>query len=212
MASVVDICNIALAHIGAESLVTSIDPPDGSAEAGYCATFYPIARRAALEANNWSFARTRVQLAEVTNPSETWLYAYAVPAGCIKPRRVIPLSTTQTSELYDWNASDGVLDESGSSNFEVEGDIILTNEPEAWLIYTIDVTNTSKFSPMFTTALGMLLAGYLAGPIIKGREAINIGTSWTQAGQNALSRAATADANAGAERADFTPQGIRARG
>lgn len=222
MASVVDICNAALAHIGAESLVTSIDPPDGSAEAGYCKTFYPMARRAALEAANWSFARTRVQLAEVENVSEVWQYAYAKPAGCLKARRVLPLTLIQIygaqvwpqgfdSPLLNAQALDNLFNERGSTDFEVEGDVLYTNEPTAWLLYTRDITDSSKFSAMFTSALGMLLAGYLAGPIIKGREAINVGTAWTEAGNNMLGKAIASDANASAERAEYVPDSIKAR-
>ena len=65
MASEVDVCNMALAHIGAESQVASIAPPDGSVEAGYCARFYPTARRVALESEAWTFAKKRETLAAV---------------------------------------------------------------------------------------------------------------------------------------------------
>ena len=63
MASVVAICNTALSHIGDSANVTSIDPPDGSAQAGYCATFYPIALSAILEMASWGFATARSTLA-----------------------------------------------------------------------------------------------------------------------------------------------------
>lgn len=209
MPSAVEICNIALSHIGAESLVTAIDPPDGSVEAGYCATFYPIARRLALEMTMPSYAKTRVALAEVANTSTSWGYAYAKPADCIKPLRV----------LDPWDAVMFADDprvvadptERGSADYEVEGDVIRTNEPDAVLIYLRDVTDTSKFSPMFTSGLGMLLAGYLAGPVIKGRDGMSIGNSWTEAGMNALGRAAASDANASSERAEFIPSSIQAR-
>lgn len=209
MPSAVEICNIALSHIGAESLVTAIDPPDGSVEAGYCATFYPIARRLALEMTTPSYAKTRVALAEVDNTSTAWAYAYAKPADCIKPLRV----------LDPWDAVMFADDprvvadptERGSADYEVEGDVIRTNEPDAVMIYLRDVTDTSKFSPMFTSALGMLLAGYLAGPVIKGRDGMSVGNSWTEAGMNALGRAAASDANASSERAEFIPSSIQAR-
>ena len=222
MASVVDICNAALAHIGAESLVTSIDPPDGSTEAGYCKTFYPLARRSALEVYNWAFARVRVQLSEVENQSTVWQYAYAVPAKCLTARRILPLAYIQSiglqtwpmgfdSPIFNWKVLDDLFNERGSSDFEIEGDVLYTNEPDAWLLYTTDITDSSKFSPMFTTALAMLLAGYLAGPIIKGREAINIGTAWTEAGNNMLGKAIANDANASAERSEFVAEAIKVR-
>lgn len=209
MPSAVEICNIALSHIGAESLVASIDPPDGSAEAGYCATFYPIARRMATEVVAPSWAKTRVALAEVTNTSTVWAYAYAKPADCIKPLRV--LDPWDAVMFADDPTVVADSTERGSADFEVEGDVIRTNEPDAVLIYLRDVTDTSKFSPMFTTGLGMLLAGYLAGPIIKGRDGMQVGNSWTQAGMDSLARAGASDANASSERAEFIPSSIRSR-
>ena len=223
MPSAVDISNIALAHIGAESLVTSISPPDGSAEAGYCATFYPIARRAALEYWNWSFARTRVQLSEVTNQSTIWRYAYALPSSCLTARRVLPLSVIQAASMLIWPQGlswpysdyvwmDDLFSERGSSDFELEGTTLYTNEPDAWLLYTTDVTDTSKFSPMFVAGVGELLASYLSGPIIKGREGATVGAQWRQQAWSTLDKACETDANASSERTDFVPQSIQVRG
>lgn len=89
MPSVVDLCNTALSHIGAENTVTSIDPPDGSVEAGHCATFWPIARRFALEMVKPTWAKKRVTLAQVTNTSTVWEFAYALPSDCVHPLRVL---------------------------------------------------------------------------------------------------------------------------
>lgn len=49
MASEVDICNLALARLGDNATVASIDPPEGSAQAEHCARFYAIARDSLLE-------------------------------------------------------------------------------------------------------------------------------------------------------------------
>jgi hypothetical protein len=219
MPSAVDICNTALSHIGAENEVAAIDPPDGSVEAGRCARFYPIARRLALGSHNWTFARARATLAAVTNPSTVWLYAYAVPSGMLHARRILSLQTIDTAGLVfadstftNWHALDDLFSERGSSDFEVEGDTILTNEPEAVLLYTRDVTDVSKYPPMFTSALGMLLAGYLAGPTIKGTAGMQVGQAWTQNGMAGLGTAAMSDANGTTERADFFAPSLRARG
>ena len=66
MASVVQISNMALSHIGSEARVASISPPDGSVEAGYCATFYDMARTELLEPGNWAFSLKRATLAQIT--------------------------------------------------------------------------------------------------------------------------------------------------
>lgn len=197
MASPVDICNAGLAHIGARAQIAAISPPDGSVEAGHCARFYAQARRELLEAFPWGFAKTRVTLAEVTNTSTVWLYAYAVPADCITPLRVLPLSTE--------------ADEAGSADFEREGDVLLTNEPEAALVYKRDVTDSSKFTPLFTTSLGMLMASFVAGPIIKGIDGAKIAAQWRQAAYDVAANAAAKAANGTSETSEFTPSSIAAR-
>ena len=66
MASEVDICNLALGHLGDNATVSSISPPEGSAQAEHCARFYPLARDALLEMGYWNFAMRRVALAQLT--------------------------------------------------------------------------------------------------------------------------------------------------
>lgn len=223
MPSVVQICNMALSHLGAEALVSSINPPDGSVEAGYCATFYGPARVEALEAASWPWALKRVQLAEVTNPSSIWRYAYAKPSDCLTATRVLQLKYVSAANLmwpptsvymrygYYWMLIDDLFNERGSADFEIEGDIILTNEPEAILKYKTDVTDTTQFSGSFSSALSMLLASYLAGPIIKGVEGARIGAQWRQAATQAIRAAAANDANNSSERAEHTPDFMRIR-
>lgn len=208
MASTTDICNIALSHIGARAQITSISPPDGSVEAGYCARFFPIARKELLETPGWSFARTRVALSEVANDSTVWLYAYALPADCIKPLRVLTLAQATVF------ADEGVetpLSESTSADYEVEGQVLRTDEPEAVLLYVQDVTDTTKYTPLFTSALGMMLAAYLAGPIIKGLDGAKAGAQWRQSAFAMLAKAAANDANRSAERAEHVAAHLRAR-
>ena len=215
MASVTDFCNVALSHIGADATVVSISPPDGSVEAGYCARFYPIARRELIEAHSWAFAKTRATLAEVANPSTVWEYAYALPSDCIKVLRVLTQADLDAFLLLDsvetkWTMFDSV-DEHAAAPFEVEEGVILTNEPEAVLIYRRDVTDTSKYPPLFGTALGYTLAGFLAGPIIKGLDGAKVGASLREQGFGMLAKAAASDANANTENFVWVPGQFRAR-
>jgi hypothetical protein len=183
MASAVDIANLALAHLGADAVVVALSPPDGSVESGHCARFLPIARRAALADYDWSFARKRVDLAELVNDSSDWLYKYQLPADCLRPRRVMATATL------------GFPDKAGA-DYDVEGDALYTNQSTAALLYTRDVTDTTKYPADFVTGLAMVIAGYLAGPIIKGTEGIKIGDAWMQRGTAALRQATVSDANA----------------
>ena len=198
MASVVQICKMALSHIGSDATISSINPPDGSVEAGYCATFYDLARTELLEPGNWSFSLKRATLAEVTNESTTWAYAYAKPSDCLRPLRVLGTGswlTTFTEDLYT------ALDDGNSANFTVEGQVIYTNDPEAVLVYVQDVTDTGKFSASFTSALSFNLASYLAGPILKGSDGAKLGDAMRQRAFNAAALSAAASANASSESA-----------
>jgi hypothetical protein len=217
MASPVDLCNMALSHLGARAQVSAIVPPDGSVEAGYCARFYPIARREAIEITSWPFAKTRTPLAEVANPSDHWHYAYALPADCIKPLRVLQLQYLSASTYWpqpDWIepvALDTALTERSGALFDVENGVIYTNEPEAVLVYTRDVTDTSKFTPLMSSGLSMLLAGYLAGPIIKGLDGAKAGATWREQGFRLLASAAASAGNGAAESSEFIPSQLTAR-
>jgi hypothetical protein len=186
MVSEVDIANLALAHLGDDATVASIDPPEGSVQAEHCARFYPMARDALLEMHPWNFATRRIAGAEVTPLDTGWQYAYAMPSNALNVFAVLP-----PGALDDYNSplptstvtlSDGSLASPMPWNsltqpqpFAVEtnedGDtIIVTNQESAVLRYVLRVTDTAKFSPLFTTALTWLLASYLAGPVIKGEE------------------------------------------
>lgn len=209
MASVVQLCNMALSHIGSEARVSSISPPDGSAEAGYCATFYDVARTELLEPGTWRFARKRATLAEVTNPSTAWAFAYALPSDCMRPLRVLTQGTALTVFNQDERAYR--LNEEAGADFDVEGDVLYTNEPEVTLLYVRDVTDTTKFTPSFTSALSYLLASYLAGPILKGNEGAQVGDGMRNRAMALADVAATASANASSTSQAFTPSSIQAR-
>ena len=209
MASVVQICNMALSHIGEEANVSSIAPPDGSVNAGLCATFYDAVRAEMLESGDFNFSLKRVALAEVANASTTWAYAYAKPSDCLKAKRIpYPLDTVTvfTQDDTNYNPNDR-----GGAEFDIEGEVIYTNEPEAVLLYVRDVTDSTKFTPSFTVALSYLLASYLAGPIIKGSEGTRVGDAMRERATNIGNASATTAANASSTVTDFNPSSLKAR-
>lgn len=216
MASVAAICNMALSHIGSDATIVSLSPPDGSVEAGHCARFYPIARAEALESHTWTWAKKRAALSQVTNPSTVWTYAYALPSDCLGPVRVLQQNSVANFISWPWTdpvtADELVLwTERGSAEFEVEGQVLLTHEPDAVLLYTQDVTDTTKFSTSFTVMLSYLLASYLAGPIIKGDAGATAALRLRGLAARVKGEAAAADANGSVERADHVPEHLRRR-
>ncbi len=166
MASEVDICNLALAHLGDSATVSSIDPPEGSAQAEHCAHFYAIARDSLLEMHTWGFATRRIQLAQVANSWPEWDYAYAMPENAVNIISVLPPNATN-----DYTQDDNGDQEPQSFACETNDDgsqIIFTDQVNAVLRFTTIIDDPTKFSPLFTVTLSWYLASMLAGPILKG--------------------------------------------
>lgn len=194
MASVIDVCNLALAHLGETPNLSSIDPPEGSAHADTLARFYPIARDAVLERKTWSFALKRVVLAEVATDSDAWAYKYALPADCIRPLAILV---------------EGTSDENGASDaFDLEGGYIYSNAPEATLRYIFRQTDLTKWTPHSVTTLSWLLASYTAGAVCEDKQV----KQWAMAMyENELGLGAQANANARQTARTRTPASIQAR-
>ena len=209
MASVVDICNQALSHLGDSATVASIDPPEGSAQAEHCARFYPMALAALLEMHPWAFATRRIALAQVANPSTTYAYAYALPSNTVNLIAVLAPDATddysssmQTSaQAYDnsyaRNSTGGsYTPQDFSPEIDDQGnDIILTNQADAVLRYTLLATDTTKFSPLFVECLGWLLASKLAGPVLKGETGMSAAQASTKTFLYWLGKATDSDAS-----------------
>lgn len=182
MASEVSICNLALANLGDTAIVSSITPPDGSAQAQHCSRFYPIARNALLEMATWGFATKRTTLALLENDSAQWLYAYGVPAQTLNLIAVIPPDAPDdySAELsgqvrcvpgqaFNDHTADYYVPQPYASEIRDDGQqVIRTNVENAVLRHTILLTDTTKFTPLFVVALGYLLSSMLAGPLMKG--------------------------------------------
>jgi hypothetical protein len=201
MASEVDICNLALARLGDNATVASVDPPEGSAQAEHCARFYPIARDSLLEMHAWKFATRRTTLAALTVASWNWAFAYAEPAGALKLLAVLSATAANDAETQDFEAESA---DDGTA-------IILTNQEDATLRFIARTTDTTKFSPLFVDALAWLVASYLAGPVLKGDAGATAAKSCYQNFLVALSLAKTSDANQRKVRPEHSPAWIAGR-
>jgi len=179
MATEVDICNLALAHLGDDATIASIKPPEGSAQAEKAARFYPIARDNLLEMHTWNFAAKRITLALTTNKLDQWEYAYTAPSDMMNPVSIISPSA-QNDYATRMSAGDTpggitsnyaptiVAGQYSPQQFAIEGSYIYTNQENAMLRYQAYVTDPTLFSPLFITTLSWHLASMLAGPVIKG--------------------------------------------
>ena len=204
MATEVDICNLALAHLGDDATIATIKPPEGSAQAEKAARFYPIARDSLLEMHTWYFAATGGALALTTVTLDQWEYAYQAPADLMTPVAIISPSA-QNDYATRMSAGDTpggitsnyaptiVAGQYSPQQFAVEGAYIYTNQENAVLRYQAYVTDPTLFSPLFINTLSWHLASMLAGPVIKGDQGAAEAKRCTQTMVQYLSTAKQSD-------------------
>lgn len=200
MASEVNICNLALGHLGDEATVSSISPPEGSAQAEHCAHFYPLARDALLEMHPWSFAVRRVNLAQAGTPPPTWGFAYAVPTALIRPLAILMPGATDDTDTQDYVIE---VDSDGARR-------VYTDIEAAIMRYITQVSDTTKFTPLFVNTLSWLLASYLAGPITKDPNIVAAAYKLFRV-ERGEAMVADASAKKGAPYKDFRPAWIANR-
>jgi len=204
MATEVDICNLALAHLGDDATIASLNPPEGSAQAEKASRFYPIARNTLLEMHTWNFAAKRGNIALTTNSLDQWDYAYVAPADMMSPVAIIS-PTAQNDYATRMSAGDTpggitsnyaptiVAGQYTPQQFAIEGDLIYTNQENAMLRYQAFITDPSLFSPLFVITLSWHLASMLAGPVIKGDQGAAEAKRCTQMMVNYLTSAKQSD-------------------
>lgn len=218
----VDICNLALGHLGDTANIASLD--ERSRQAQLSKRFYPVALKAALEMGSWGFATRRVKLALVANPTKaiaqavdptlcgTWRFAYAMPAGVINVLAVLRAEATSDYEERFVEPDRSFLPypqgyvpipdairytpQPYAAETAADGSqIILTNACDAVLRYTVLVEDATKFSGLFVVALSWLLASMLAGPLLKGDAGEAAGERCLKMFESFESEAEASDAN-----------------
>lgn len=156
MATETDICNLALSLLGDDATVASIDPPEGSAQASHCATFYPMARSTLTTLHEWSFCTRRSTLTRLVQaPLYGWTYAYAMPSNLARVIEVVG-PAGEPLENYEIESADD-----GTS-------VLYADVESAVMRATYFVSDPARFPAAFVDALSWLLASMLAGPLLKG--------------------------------------------
>lgn len=190
MTTDIDICNMALSHIGARSAIS--DFQEASVEAQQCRLLYAPARDAVLREHPWNFATRRQALAEMNRDAVGWGYGYALPTDCLVARSLV----TDRPDLPP-------------IPFEVLGDALYTDQEQAVLTYTSRVIEVRLFDPMFVVALSWRLALDLV-PSITGSKTIQ--QTIQRIYRNEIAAAQAADSAEGAADRVHAVDWIRARG
>ena len=163
MATNVQICNLALSHIGSRAFIQDLSS-DTSVETRYCNLLFNDARQAVLRdaPHGWGFAYKVEALAlkvsaDVTIPAN-WVYAYAWPADCLRALHIVTAN----------NIADPVPFLPGT-DIALEAKVIFSNEADAVLGYTADIITSHMFDAGFVHALSWHLAADLAPPLTGDR-------------------------------------------
>ena len=183
MATKTSICNMALTHISAKNILSDIET-DASIEAKTCRIFYESALEFVLTQNDWGFAVARKALSELSDTAPAdWSYIYSYPNDCIKTRAIYTSSRRTGVEDIPFEIG---LDSTGTIK------AILTDEYQAYLRYTKNITDSNLFPPAFVIALSYYLANLIAMPLTKKQSIKN---DMTQAFKEFMSTAQATDAD-----------------
>ena len=186
----IDICNLALAHIGDKATVTSLNPSDGSHQADLCARYYPVARDLCLERHRYDFTIKQSALVALTTSGRTdFEYAYRLPSDFAGAISVI------AKDSLDDQVSAGIkIPQPFVIELNDDYDrIIYCNLQDAVLRYQAKVTDSSQFSRMFVYAVSWQLASMLAGALIKGDEGMGAVRNAGQMAEFYMQKAAAFD-------------------
>lgn len=220
MASDVDICNLALAAIGTRSSISALD--EGSTESNACALQYTVARDAVLGGVHWNFARKQALMAVLKDASlgqsvpPPWNYEYAYPSDCLQGRYVmpqlaatgggvpgtVPVQSIASAPVYFLVGSD--TDSNGNDQ-----NVILTNQPQAILVYTKRITNPSLFGPDFVDAFAYYLASRICIALTGDK---GLARGMFDMADKLVKAAQTSNGNEGITVIDSVPDWIRVRG
>ncbi len=195
-----EIANMALSHLGVGKEIATLES-DAGQEAAALRRFYLPALRSTLRDFPWPFATKFLALGLVEEaPTSEWAYSYRYPSDCLRFRRILSGSRTDT-------ALTRVPYKMGR---DASGQIIYTDRTEAEAEYTVYVSDPTAFPEDFTLALSYRLAALSAIRLTAG-DPFKLGQ---QAMQNYLFEISRAESTAlNEEQADLHPDSefIRAR-
>jgi len=143
MSSIVQICNLALTRIGADT-ITSLT--DGTREANLCNTLYDDIAEEVMSEGEWTSCTFRATLNQTTNtPVYDYSYEYQLPTN----PRLLKIITIQ-------NEIDENLD------YSIEEDKLLTDDSVVKIKYIGFVEDSASYGPYLKKAIVSRMAYELA--------------------------------------------------
>ena len=134
-------------------------------------------------------------------------FARQVPTRFLVAQDTVPSFTGVPASWQAFPDLQGVQGQGRSSQT-----VILSNQPQASLVYTGDVLEPDIWDPLFEQAVVSVLASYLAMPCLPDRkEALAVRSQMVQQAKTALDLARVSDGDEGWPTTDHIPDWIRVR-
>jgi hypothetical protein len=156
MTAQIDICNRALAAMSHQQLASLADQSQGAL---YANLLYQPAVNQTLRAQEWTFARKvltgsllKSSTGSVpwtnTQPEPPWLYEYMYPDDCIRLNRIMPQPNMleTLARPYLWTVASDLINANPAK-------VILTDAPQAILVYNVEVANPDLWEDLFQEAV-----------------------------------------------------------
>jgi len=157
MASIVNICNLALRRIGHNDTIEELT--EASTEARVCREFYDLTRQAVLREAEWNFSIRTATLATVaiTPDDGDYAYVFQLPTKCLKLLKFIQPAAALEALEYEIR----------------EAKYLYTDEETVAAKYVYDEDETAKFDPLFISTLAWRLASEIALPLSASESVSN---------------------------------------
>lgn len=187
----VQICNMALGHVGGRRLITDIN--EATPEANQCLLWWDTSRLTTLEMYDWSFARRDATLAvHADAPTNgVWAFRYTLPADYVAARYIVnPLGPLAPPAPFEVK-----LNIAGTAK------TLLTDVENAVLVYTMDQTALTLWT-YFAALMQSYVLGHLIAYKLKGdlnlkaqliQQAIRLAAQAPAQDKNSEMQRATAD-------------------
>lgn len=227
----ISLCNRSLLAIGGKSQISSLT--EGSTQANACNTLFTPTFEALARAAYWNCLRkqsvlTLIQAASGTPenqngttlplPPVPWLYAYQVPADSLACRWLVaslppqgnnPISSAMIAapaqipqQQIRFQIAYGV----DSNNNPLQ--LILTNQPQAQLVYTVNQPNCQLWDSEFQAAFVASLAAFLVPALAMNKTLMDINI---RLAEKMIAQARIRDGNEGYTSQDHIPDWMLAR-
>lgn len=167
MSSDVELCNMALSHIGISKTIMSLT--EASKEAAACSRFLNITRDMVLRDYKWPFATKYATLALVEeDPNDEWAFSYRYPSDCLEVRRIlngVPVDEFSWTVMNSYAQGVKVPYKIGKDD---EGKLIFCTLDDAQLEYTVRVTDGLIVTPDYEICVTYRLAAFIAPSLTAG--------------------------------------------